>query len=87
LPVSPETEAAYERRELGQLRAMLEKPRATTPDRQAAREAWPRMMPQQVNAPKLKVTWMSEEEKAAYRLRDRQKLGRTLLVVYDPISG
>jgi hypothetical protein len=45
------------------------------------------MMPQQVNAPKLKVTWMSEEEKAAYRLRDRQKLGRTLLVVYDPISG
>lgn len=37
--------------------------------RNARREAGLALIRQQVNAGKLKVSWMSEEEKAAYRLR------------------
>jgi hypothetical protein len=40
-------------------------------------------MRQQANAGKLKVTWMSEEEKAAYRLREPPDAGADRGGVYD----
>jgi hypothetical protein len=41
------------------------------------------LMRQQVNAGKLKLTWMSEEEKAAYRLREPPDAGADRGGVYD----
>jgi hypothetical protein len=41
------------------------------------------LMRQRVNAGKLKVTWMSEEEKAAYRLREPPDAGADRGEVYD----
>jgi hypothetical protein len=52
--------------------------------RSAEREAVGRaLMRQQVNAGKLKVTWMSEEEKAAYRLQEPPDAGADRRGVYD----
>ena len=41
------------------------------------------LMRRQVNAGRLKVTWMSEEEKAAYRLREPPDAGADRGGVYD----
>jgi hypothetical protein len=51
--------------------------------RNPQREAGLARMRQLVKAGKLKIAWMSEEEKAAYRLREPPETRATVGAVYD----